>query len=105
MNSLTAKYLIEKLESAAKAVGVVFTDDNMIVDLEDGRTISIPLAYYPRLFHGSVAERENWELEGEGIHWPDLDEDIRTADLLIGLPSAESQPSLKRWLNERKVKA
>lgn len=104
MNSSTAKYLIEKLESSAKAVHVAFTEDSMIVDLEDGRTLSVPLAYYPRLYHGTMEERENWEIEGEGIHWPDLDEDIRTADLLIGLPSAESQQSLKRWLDGRKVK-
>jgi hypothetical protein len=105
MNSSTAKYLIEKLESAAKAVDVRFTEHNLMVDLEDGRTISVPLAYYPRLYHGSSAERQNWLIEGEGIHWPDLDEDIRTADLLIGLHSAESQESLRHWLEGRKVKA
>jgi hypothetical protein len=104
MNILTAKYIVEKLESGAKAVNVMFTDDYLIVDLEDGRTISIPLMYYPRLYHGSITERENWAIEGEGIHWADLDEDIRTADLLIGLPSAESQESFKRWLEARKVK-
>ncbi len=104
MNTLTCKYLIEKLENGAKAVNVMFTDDDLIVDLEDGRTISVPLMYYPRLYHGSTTERENWVIEGEGIHWPDLDEDIRTADLLIGLPSAESQESFKRWLEGRKVK-
>jgi hypothetical protein len=97
--------LVEKLENAAEAVNVTFTDNNLIVDLEDGRAISVPLVYYPRLYHGNIAERENWAIEGEGIHWPDLDEDIRTADLLIGLPSAESQESLKRWLEERKVNA
>jgi len=105
MNSLTVKYLIEKLESIAKAANVRFTENDLIVDLVDGRTISVPLAYYPRLYHGSLPERENWVIEGEGIHWPDLDEDIRTADLLIGLHSAESQESLKRWLETRKVKA
>jgi len=104
MNILTAKYIVEKLESGAKTVDVKFTDDNLIVDLEDGRTISFPLMYYPRLYHGSLTERENWTIEGEGIHWADLDEDIRTADLLIGLPSAESQESFRRWLEARKIK-
>jgi hypothetical protein len=104
MSTLASKYLIEKLENAAKAAHVSFADDDLIVDLEDGRTISIPLPYYPRLYHSSQAERENWVIEGEGIHWPDLDEDVRTADLLIGLPSAESQASLKRWLEQRQVK-
>lgn len=103
MNSSMAKYLVEKLENAAKALTVRVTENDLIVDLEDGRTISVPLAYYPRLFYGSSTERMNWVIEGEGIHWPDLDEDIRTADLLIGLPSAESQESLKRWLESRKV--
>jgi hypothetical protein len=105
MNSSTAKYLVEKLEGAAKALTVKVTENDLIVDLADGRIISVPLAYYPRLFYGSPTERKNWVIEGEGIHWPDLDEDIRTADLLIGLPSAESQESLKRWLEGRKVRA
>ena len=103
MNILTAKYIVEKLENGAKAVHVRFTDDNLTVDLADGRTISVPLMYYPRLYYGSEAEREDWVIEGEGIHWPKLDEDIRVADLLIGLPSAESQKSLKQWLERRKV--
>ena len=104
MNNLTAKYLIEKLEGGAKTVNVRFTDDNLCVDLEDGRTISMPLIYYPRLYYGSAAERKHWVIEGEGIHWTVLDEDIRTTDLLIGLPSAESQASLRRWLEAREVK-
>ncbi len=104
MNILTVKYIVEKLESGAKAVNVMFSDDNLIIDLEDGRTISVPLLYYPRLYHGSIAERENWVIEGEGVHWAALDEDIRTADLLIGLPSAESQESFRRWLEARKVR-
>lgn len=104
MNSSTAKYLIEKLASAAKAVKVTFTEDSLMVDLSDGRTISVPLVYYPRLYHGNTMERQNWVIEGEGIHWPELDEDIRTADLLIGLHSAESQESLKQWLERRKVR-
>lgn len=104
MNSSTAKYLIEKLENGAKAVNITLTNDHLIVDLEDGRTISVPLIYYPRLYHGTPTERRNWVIEGEGLHWPELDEDIRTADLLIGLPSAESQESLRRWLEGRKLK-
>lgn len=104
MDSSTAKYLLEKLESGAKAVNVAFTEDSLIVDLADGRTIFVPVAYYPRLYHGSTIEREHWVIEGVGIHWPELDEDIRTADLLIGLSSAESQESLKQWLEGRKVR-
>jgi hypothetical protein len=75
----------------------------MAVDLQDGRTISVPLDWYPRLSHGSSAERSNWELigDGEGIHWPDLDEDISIKAILDGIPSQESPESLKQWLKGR----
>lgn len=79
------------------------TDDSLIVDFDDGRTISIPLAWYPRLLHGTEQERKNWRLigNGEGIHWGELDEDISAEGLLAGRASGESQPSFKRWLEER----
>lgn len=82
---------------------VVVTEDSLIVDLADGRTISVPLAWYPRLYHSTPAERANWRLIGDGIgiHWPDLDEDIRIANLIAGHPSDESQVSLARWLENR----
>ncbi len=87
----------------ALAQGVTVTDDTLAVDLVDGRTVSIPLAWYPRLFHGSAEERGNWRVmgRGDGIHWPDLDEDISVADLLAGLNSGETQDSLRRWLEGR----
>jgi hypothetical protein len=83
------------------------TDDAVIVDLSDGRTISVPLAWYPRLLHGTAEERRNWRLigKGEGIHWPDLDEDISVENLLLGKPSCESQRSFKRWLEQRTAQA
>jgi hypothetical protein len=79
------------------------TDEALIVDLVDGRTVSVPLGWFPRLVHGTVEERNHWRLigRGEGIHWPDLDEDISVANLLAGIPSGESQSSLKRWLSAR----
>ena|SRR5688500_4452639 len=82
---------------------VSVTRDSIVVDLIDGRTVSAPLAWYPRLSHGSEAERSNWRLigKGEGIHWPDLDEDISVGNLLAGHPSGESQTSLSRWLQGR----
>jgi hypothetical protein len=85
------------------AVAVTATDDALVVDLDDGRTLSVPLAWYPRLLHGAAAERANWRLigRGEGIHWPDLDEDLSTDGLLAGRPSGESQRSLQRWLASR----
>jgi len=87
----------------ASAQNVQVTDDALIVDLSDGRTVSVPLAWFPRLLHGTPAERNKWRLigEGEGIHWPDLDEDISVENLLLGKPSGESQRSLKKWLEKR----
>jgi hypothetical protein len=84
---------------------VTLTADSIVVDLADGRTVSAPLAWYPRLVHGSQSERGNWRLigAGEGIHWPDLDEDISMDNLLAGHPSGESQSSLDRWLQGRKA--
>ena len=87
----------------AKAQKIVVTDDTLAVDLTDGRTISVPLVWYPRLMHGTEKERSNWRFIGdnEGIHWPDLDEDISIENLLNGKPSGESQSSFKRWLENR----
>jgi hypothetical protein len=85
------------------AQGVRVTEDALIVDLTDGRTLSVPLAWYPRLAHGTPAEREHWRLigRGEGIHWPELDEDISVDGLLAGRGSGETQASLQRWLRAR----
>jgi hypothetical protein len=81
------------------------SDDTLTVELSDGRTLSVPLDWYPRLLHGTPEERQDWELigEGDGIHWPDLDEDISVEGLLAGRRSAESQPSLQRWLAARQT--
>ena len=87
----------------AEAQNVNLTDDELIVALNDGRTISVPLGWYPRLLHATLEERENWRLvgQGEGIHWPDLDEDINVEHLLAGISSGESQQSLQKWLMNR----
>jgi len=83
---------------------VSVTDDTLVVDLSDGRSVSVPLAWYPRLLHGTPEERNHWRLigKGEGIHWPDLDEDISIENLVFGQPSGESQRSFKQWLERRK---
>ena len=88
-----------------EAESVTVSDDTLTVELSDGRTISVPLVWYPRLVYGTEAERGNWRLigDGQGIHWPDLDEDISVESLLAGRPSGESQTSLRRWLEFRKV--
>lgn len=85
------------------AVGVEVTDEALTVELNDGRAISVPLAWYPRLLHGTPQERGNCRLigKGGGIHWEELDEDISVEGLLAGRHSAESQASLKRWLEGR----
>jgi len=72
---------------------VRFTEDTMSVDLMDGRTITVPLAWYPRLFHAAPEQRKNWEVcgGGYGIHWPDIDEDLSTEGLLRGAPAPRSQ--------------
>ena len=82
---------------------VTVTDDTLMFDLTDGRTVSVPLAWYPRLWYGEHGERNNWRVigQGEGIHWPDLDEDISVQNVLWGKPSGESQRSLKQWMAER----
>lgn len=87
------------------AVDVSVTADTLTVDLSDGRSISVPLGWYPRLEYASAEELQNWRLigQGEGIHWKDLDEDISVEGLLAGKPSGESQASLKKWLSNRNV--
>jgi len=88
----------------AAAQNVRVTDRALVVELRDGRMVSVPLAWYPRLAEGSPRERRRWELLGPGIgiHWPDLDEDISIEGLLQGLPSGESPASLDRWRANRK---
>jgi hypothetical protein len=83
---------------------VVVTDDSLVVDLADGRTVSVPMAWYPRLMYGTPEERNHWRIigKGEGIHWPDLDEDISVENILFGKPSGETQKSFKKWLERRK---
>ena len=88
-----------------EAETVAMTEDTLTAELADGRTISVPLAWYPRLVHATPEERNNWQLigGGQGIHWPDLDEDLSVEGLLAGRPSGESQRSFKRWLEAKRV--
>lgn len=91
----------------AAALRVTVSEDTLAVDLADGRTITAPVAWFPRLAHGSAGERANWRLigGGSGIHWPELDEDISVESLLAGRRSGESQESLRRWLETRKERS
>jgi hypothetical protein len=87
----------------ASATNVRVDDDRLTVDLDDGRVLSAPIAWFPRLAHGTPAERGQWRFiaGGRGIHWPALDEDISVENLLAGKTSGESQASLKKWLEGR----
>ncbi len=91
----------------ARALQLAVSNEALTVDLVDGRTIIVPLAWYPRLWHATPAERNCFEIFGDGafIHWPDLDEDLTVAGLLAGHRSGESPQSLKKWLEARKAQA
>lgn len=91
----------------AVAKRVTVSEVELAADLVDGRTIAVPLFWFPRLAHGTPAERGNWRLiaGGEGIHWPELDEDISVMSLLVGQRSCETPESLQRWLQHRESAA
>ena len=86
-----------------RIVHISVTDDTLAVDLEDGRTIAVPIGWYPRLAHGTDAERANFKISGAGygIYWPDLDEDIGVEGLLLGKKSTEGFASFEKWLQNR----
>jgi len=96
---------VEVQEPRGKSVKV--SDEELTVDLVDGRTIIVPLAWFPRLWHGTPRERNHFEIFGDGayIHWLDLDEDLTVAGLVAGQRSGESPQSLKKWLDSRKTRS
>jgi hypothetical protein len=89
--------------SVPEAKAITVTEDTLAVELSDGRSISVPLAWYPRLVHAMPQERDNWELIGNdrGIYWPDLDEDISIEGLLAGRKSGECHRSFQQWLEAK----
>jgi hypothetical protein len=97
MNSLAADI------HEVRARQITVNEEALTVDLVDGRTIIVPLAWYPRLWHGTPEERGHFKIFGDGayIHWPDLDEDLTVTGLLAGRRSGESPQSLKKWLEAR----
>ena len=90
-----------------RAEDVEVTEDTLTLELSDGRTISVPLEWFPRLLNATSREKNNWRLigRGHGIHWEDIDEDISVEGLLAGRPSGESQESFKKWLSQRPTKS
>jgi len=93
------------LTTAPRAIHVTVTDDTLSVDLDDGRTIAVPIGWFPRLAYGTPLERANVEIAGGGfgLYWPDLDEDIGVEGLLLGKKSLESRASFARWLERRQA--
>jgi hypothetical protein len=91
-------------ESSLRAVRVQVTAEALVVDLVDGRSVSVPLVWYPRLLQASAQERQHFRLisGGEGIHWDLLDEDISVEGIVAGRRSMESPESFRRWLEDRK---
>jgi hypothetical protein len=89
-----------------RVVNVTVTDDTLSVDLEDGRTVAVPIGWYPRLAHGTPAERAKVQISGAdfGLHWPELDEGIGVEGLLLGKQAAESAASFERWLQRRNAR-
>src|SRR5437870_6612484 len=100
MNGISSAGITPQL---ARIMNATVTDDTLSVDLEDGRTISIPIGWYPRLAHGTGRERTNFQISGAGygLHWPDLDEDIGVEGIILGRKSTESAASFDRWLKSR----
>jgi len=91
------------LEKEPIITDLTIGDNAFVVHLADGRSLTIPYNWYPRLAYGTAAERQNWEVFGDGfaIHWSELDEDLAIDGLLAGNRSAESGRSLERWLRSR----
>lgn len=102
MNTVVSQMVEMELENTAIKT-VVVTDDSLDVDLMDGRTISTPIVWYPRLLNATPAEIQNFHVFGNAIHWPDLDEDVSVRSMLLGRKSGESSRSLQRWLDQREA--
>ena len=91
------------LEADPVATDVTISRTSFTVNLIDGRSLIVPLEWYPRLYHATMAQRNHWRLLGDGyaIEWPDLDEHIGIEGLLAGRRSGESERSVQRWLSQR----
>lgn len=85
------------LEADERVKDVIIAEDTLSVNMMDGRTITVPLVWYPRLFNATVEQRGNWQISGGGygIHWPDVDEDLSTEGLLRGAPAPLQKKHLK----------
>ena len=91
-----------ELERTVRAKSVAVTNDAITVKLDDGRSVSVPTKWYPRLLHATPAERANYEIDSYGISWPEVEADFSIRGILLGHKSGESTESLKFWLNRRR---
>jgi hypothetical protein len=94
--------LASEIERTIRAKSVCVTDETITVKLEDGRAVSVPTKWYPRLKYATPAERANYEIDGYGVTWPDVEADFSIRGILLGHKSGESPASLKFWLDQRK---
>lgn len=90
------------LELDVRATCVAVTDETITVDLEDGRTVVVPTAWYPRLVHATPKERQNYVISPSGIEWPDVEADFSIRGILLGRKSGEGNASFEYWLSHRK---
>jgi hypothetical protein len=93
---------VAELERTVRAKSVAVTDQAITVKLDDGRSVSVPTKWYPRLLHATPMERANYEIDGYGVTWPDVEADFSIRGVLRGKKSGESAASLKFWLNHRR---
>lgn len=94
--------LASEIERTIRAKSVCVTDEAITVKLEDGRAVSVPTKWYPRVKYATPAERANYEIDGYGVTWPDVEADFSIRGILLGHRSRESPASLKFWLDHRK---
>jgi len=94
--------LIKLKLAQAEITAVCVTDETLTVELTDGRTITAPIVWFPRLTYGRPEERQHYQMLRDSIHWPDLDEDIGLPTLLLGRGLGESPEALQKWLAQRK---
>lgn len=93
--------LIKLKLAQAEITKACISDDTLTVDLADGRTISVPILWFPRLAYGTPTEQNNFQILRDSIYWPDLDEDIGLPTLLLGRGRGENPQSLQQWLDQR----
>lgn len=94
--------LQDQLEQTVSATSVRVTDETIAIELEDGRTVTVPTAWFPRLLHATAKERAHYEIDVAGVSWPDVEADFSIKGILLGRKSGESPECFKYWLDNRR---